>query len=116
MPKRFVYILKSLLTEHEHYVGLTSDPDERLRAHNAGLSPHTEQRPWRIPVCIEFDEEAPAVEFERYLKSGVWPGVREAPLPTNRRRRTIDMKPARHPKPLAIVVIFRCSPTGGARA
>jgi predicted GIY-YIG superfamily endonuclease len=70
-PKRFVYILKSLLNEHEYYVGLTSNPDERLRAHNAGLSPHTApHRPWRILVCIEFDEEAPAVEFERYLKSG----------------------------------------------
>lgn len=70
-PKRFVYILKSLPKEHEYYVGLTSDPAARLRAHNAGLSPHTAgYRPWRILVCIEFDEEAPAVQFERYLKTG----------------------------------------------
>jgi predicted GIY-YIG superfamily endonuclease len=70
-PKRFVYILTSLLTEHEYYVGLTSDPGTRLRAHNAGLSPHTSHhRPWRFLVCIEFDEESPAIEFERYLKTG----------------------------------------------
>ena len=70
-PKRFVYILKSVQIEHEYYVGLTSEPDARLRAHNAGLSPHTARhRPWRILVCIEFDEESPAVQFERYLKTG----------------------------------------------
>jgi predicted GIY-YIG superfamily endonuclease len=50
---------------------LTSDPVSRLREHNAGFSPHTAQyRPWRFLVMIEFDEEAPAANFERYLKTG----------------------------------------------
>ena len=70
-PKRFVYILKSENDPDEYYVGMTADPDERLRAHNAGMSAHTVQdRPWRTVVCIEFDEEEPAVRFERYLKTG----------------------------------------------
>jgi putative endonuclease len=70
-PKRFVYILKSVNEPDEYYVGLTSDPEARLQAHNAGLSPHTEEhRPWRTLVRVEFDEEAPAMEFERYLKTG----------------------------------------------
>jgi len=70
-PKRFVYILKSLSDPHEYYVGLTSDLHARLAAHNFGLSPHTSRhRPWRTLVVIEFDEEAPAIEFERYLKTG----------------------------------------------
>jgi putative endonuclease len=70
-PKRFVYILKSIPKPHEYYVGLTSNPKSRLSTHNAGLSPHTAQhRPWRTLVRIEFDEEAPAVQFERYLKTG----------------------------------------------
>ena len=70
-PKRFVYILKSICNPAEYYVGVTSDPTARLAAHNAGLSPHTsEHRPWRALVVIEFDEEAPAIEFERYLKTG----------------------------------------------
>jgi putative endonuclease len=70
-PKRFVYILKSILKPWEYYVGLTSDPHARLRAHNGGLSPHTaHNRPWRHLVIVEFDDEAPAVEFERYLKTG----------------------------------------------
>ncbi|HEY7449459.1 MAG TPA: GIY-YIG nuclease family protein [Vicinamibacterales bacterium] len=70
-PKRFVYILKSVHHPHEYYVGLTSDPDGRLRSHNAGLSLHTARhRPWRTLVCIEFDDEEPAVLFEKYLKTG----------------------------------------------
>lgn len=70
-PKRFVYILKSLVTPNEFYVGLTSDPEARLQAHNAGLSPHTAtHRPWKYLVLIEFDDEEPAAKFERYLKKG----------------------------------------------
>ena len=53
------------------YVGLTSNPRARLEAHNAGLSPHTSvHRPWRTLVVIAFDNEEPAVLFERYLKTG----------------------------------------------
>jgi predicted GIY-YIG superfamily endonuclease len=70
-PKRFVYILKSVNTSSEYYVGITSNPATRLLAHNSGLSPHTaEHRPWRTLVVIEFDEEEPAIKFERYLKTG----------------------------------------------
>jgi predicted GIY-YIG superfamily endonuclease len=70
-PKRFVYILKSVEHADEYYVGVTSDPGLRLMAHNAGLTTSTSKhRPWRILVCIEFDEERPALEFERYLKTG----------------------------------------------
>ena len=70
-PKRFVYILKSVVDPNEYYVGVTADPDARLRAHTAGLSAHTpHHRPWRTLVCVEFDEEQPALQFERYLKTG----------------------------------------------
>ncbi len=69
--RRLVYILKSIRTPDEYYVGVTSDVDLRLRAHNEGLSSHTSRhRPWRKLVVIEFDEEEPALKFERYLKSG----------------------------------------------
>ena len=70
-PKRVVYILKSLKTAATYYVGLTSNIEARLAKHNAGLSPHTsEHAPWRHLVVIEFDEEKPAIDFERYLKTG----------------------------------------------
>lgn len=70
-PKRFVYVLKSEVDVRQYYVGVTADPIVRLQAHNAGFSPHTARfRPWRKLVVIEFDEEEPALQFERYLKTG----------------------------------------------
>jgi predicted GIY-YIG superfamily endonuclease len=66
-----VYILKSITFADEHYVGVTSDVAARLAADNAGLTPSTvKHRPWRRLVVIEFDEEPPAIAFERYLKTG----------------------------------------------
>jgi len=71
IPKRFVYVLRTLSMPERHYVGLTSDVPTRLAWHNAGLSPHTAQyRPWRLVVAIEFQDQATAIAFERYLKSG----------------------------------------------
>ena len=70
MPKRFVYVLRSLSHPTRRYVGLTADPANRIAAHNAGLSYFTSRhRPWTLSVCIEFSDERRAVAFERYLKS-----------------------------------------------
>jgi predicted GIY-YIG superfamily endonuclease len=70
-PKRFVYIMKSIEHTTTFYVGVTSDPVARLVAHNSGLTVSTlKHRPWKYLVVIEFDEEEPAVKFERYLKTG----------------------------------------------
>lgn len=69
--RRFVYILKSIATPDEYYVGVTANVERRLRMHNDGLSVHTSRhRPWRTLVVIEFDEAEPATKFERYLKTG----------------------------------------------
>jgi hypothetical protein len=39
--------------------------------HNAGAVTHTSKfRPWRIKSYIAFADEARAVAFEKYLKSG----------------------------------------------
>ena len=43
MPKRFVYILRSLTVPDRRYVGVTADVRARLAAHNAGLSLFTSQ-------------------------------------------------------------------------
>jgi putative endonuclease len=70
-PKRFVYILKSVAEPAQYYVGVTSNVAARLAAHNTGLSPHTaDDRPWKTLVVIEFAGEAPALRFEKYLKTG----------------------------------------------
>ena len=55
----------------QRYVGVTSDVEERLRAHNAGHSPHTSKYlPWEWVTYICFQDDHRATEFERYLKSG----------------------------------------------
>jgi len=70
-PKRFVYLLRSVDEPHRPYIGLTSDVEARLRAHNAGQNPSTASyKPWEIVVALEFPTEEKAVRFERYLKSG----------------------------------------------
>lgn len=69
--KCFVYIIQSISRPATYYVGLTSDVEARLTAHNAGLSLHTAaNRPWRRLVVVEFDQERSAVLFEKYLKTG----------------------------------------------
>jgi putative endonuclease len=70
-PKRVVYVLKSQHPVPRFYVGVTSTLGERLADHNAGRCPHTKRyRPWVVHVTIEFAEQARALRFERYLKSG----------------------------------------------
>jgi putative endonuclease len=69
--RRFVYILRSESDPSCHYVGIASDPGERLHWHNEGPYGYTTaHRPWSIAVSIEFPTEHEALRFERYLKSG----------------------------------------------
>jgi len=69
--KRFVYIIRSVKHPHKRYIGLTSDLEARLSAHNAGLNRSTALwKPCGIDVAIEFRTERMAVRFEKYLKSG----------------------------------------------
>ena len=69
--RRFVYVLQSESDPARHYVGTTSDVDERLAWHNGGPVGYTvDHRPWRVVVSIEFPNEQAAARFERYLKSG----------------------------------------------
>lgn len=71
MDKRFVYVLRSDRDPGRHYVGLTADVSRRLDWHNAGENVHTARnRPWRVIVSLEFESEAGARQFERYLKFG----------------------------------------------
>ncbi|MEI6787528.1 MAG: GIY-YIG nuclease family protein [bacterium] len=73
MPSKYhyVYILVSEQSPDTHYTGITTDLAERLERHNLGRCPHTSKyRPWRIETCIAFTDEAKAVAFESYLKSG----------------------------------------------
>jgi len=67
----YVYLLESARHPNQRYVGLASDPDERLKEHTAGRSPHTSKfLPWRLVVAVRFEKQRRAVAFERYLKAG----------------------------------------------
>jgi predicted GIY-YIG superfamily endonuclease len=69
--RRFVYVLKNIGETTSFYVGVTSNVDARLRAHNAGHCSHTAKHgAWERHVVIEFPDEDRALRFERYLKSG----------------------------------------------
>jgi predicted GIY-YIG superfamily endonuclease len=68
---KFVYPIRSLSTPDQRYVGVTSNLQERLRAHSDGQSPHTSKyRPWQLVTYICFSDHQRAIEFEHYLKSG----------------------------------------------
>ena len=66
-----MYVLRSESDPARHYVGITSEVENRLDWHNAGPSGYTvRHRPWSIVVLMEFNDEQTARRFERYLKSG----------------------------------------------
>lgn len=68
---KYVYILQSIPYRDEYYTGSTDDFNERLKAHNAGKSPHTAKHlPWKPVVVVSFADSERAIDFERYLKSG----------------------------------------------
>jgi putative endonuclease len=68
---KYVYILQSLAAEEHFYTGITDDLNARLAKHNAGAVSHISKfRPWRIKSYIAITDEARAIAFEKYLKSG----------------------------------------------
>lgn len=68
---RFVYIIRSDSDPTHHYVGITSDVEQRLEWHNHGPCGWTvDHRQWSVVVTIEFPGEQEAWRFEKYLKSG----------------------------------------------
>ena len=69
--KRFVYILNSTADPSRYYTGITSNVRVRLGEHNRGACLHTRRwTPWRVIVVVAFASEKPALDFERYLKTG----------------------------------------------
>lgn len=65
----FVYILESEDGKH-WYVGITDNPDRRLKEHNDQKGIHTKKySPWRLKTLISFNDSQRAENFERYLKS-----------------------------------------------
>ncbi len=68
---KYVYLIQSISQPEQHYIGITSDPEKRLKEHSRGKSPHTSKyTPWKLAVTIRFEDDAKAYEFEKYLKTG----------------------------------------------
>jgi len=68
---QYVYLIQSIPIPSQRYVGITSDLENCLTAHNEGRSPHTAKyKPWKLVTYVAFSNEEKALAFERYLKSG----------------------------------------------
>jgi putative endonuclease len=66
----YVYIIRSINSPDQEYIGATSDLKRRLPEHNAGKSAHTTKfKPWELVWYCAFPDKYKALEFERYLKS-----------------------------------------------
>jgi len=67
----YVYIFAERRRPDQYYTGLCQDVDARLKAHNAGQSPHSSKfKPWRLLSLHYFSDSSVAASFERYLKTG----------------------------------------------
>lgn len=67
----YVYILQSEVVYDRFYVGITADLKHRIIQHNAGESVHTNKyKPWELKMYFAFRDEAKALKFEAYLKTG----------------------------------------------
>ena len=66
----YVYIIRSVGSREQEYIGATADLKRRLSDHNAGRSKHTAKfKPWELAWYCAFPDKYKALEFERYLKS-----------------------------------------------
>ena len=68
---KYVYILQSIDCADRFYTGMTDDLEGRLKRHNRKEVPHTAKfAPWRLKTYAAFSDEAKALAFEKYLKTG----------------------------------------------
>jgi len=68
---KYVYLIRSVSSPQQRYVGMTGDLRARLAAHNAGRAIHTAKYlPWELVTYVGFRDAPRAARFERYLKTG----------------------------------------------
>ena len=66
-----VYILFSE-KYNKHYTGFSSDVSLRLKSHNEfGKEWTSRYRPWKLIYVKEFETKVEAMEYEKWLKTGV---------------------------------------------
>lgn len=66
----FVYLLKSINSPEQTYIGCTTNIENRFKTHNFGGSPHTgKYKPWMLHAYFAFEGKQKAYNFEKYLKT-----------------------------------------------
>ncbi|MBR5904777.1 MAG: GIY-YIG nuclease family protein [Alphaproteobacteria bacterium] len=66
----YVYILQSISSPDNFYIGYTDDLKRRLKQHNYEHIGYTDKyRPWQIKAYFAILNEFKAKDFEKYLKS-----------------------------------------------
>jgi len=66
----FVYVISSEVA-NKFYVGMSSDPQARLKQHNAGNSQFTKGfRPWKLVYSEFAGNRENARKLEKYYKTG----------------------------------------------
>ena len=70
----YVYVIQSIDGLHQ-YVGMSADPERRLKEHNAGQSRFTKTfRPWKIVYIEAAGNREDARKLEKYYKSAAGRG------------------------------------------
>ena len=65
----YIYVIQSVDGLHQ-YVGMSADPESRLKEHNAGKSQFTKAfRPWKIVYTEKAGGREGARKLEKYYKS-----------------------------------------------
>ncbi len=71
MQKWYVYILQSL-KDNGIYIGISKEPEKRLKQHNKGKTISTRSRiPFVMLYQEEFNSAGEARKREKYYKSGI---------------------------------------------
>jgi predicted GIY-YIG superfamily endonuclease len=66
----YTYILRSIPSPSQTYIGQTSNLKVRLAIHDSNQSPHTSKfSPWTLEFYSAFKNKETAIAFEKYLKS-----------------------------------------------
>ncbi len=68
---KYVYLIQSISSPNQKYIGITSHLKDRLKVHNEGGSPHTSKfKPCKLVAYLAFSTDEKARKFEKYLKTG----------------------------------------------
>jgi len=67
----YVYAIQSLKDKHL-YIGISKNPEKRLKQHNAGMTKSTKpRRPFKIIYEESCKDRVNARKREKYFKSGI---------------------------------------------